>query len=186
MSRNPKLYIHNGESKSVREWAELAGVSPDAMRYRLKVMTVEDALNVVPRKPFVQRTDKPGECLSPLPEKFAYAGQEYTIDGWANLTGINNQVIRQRIKVLKWPLGQALGFEPRPPKIYRTLTAKTPDGPVTKSMSAWSKERRISMSTIGRRLGLGWSETQALGFEPGPMEQMIQEARARKNRKSYG
>lgn len=116
----------------------------------------------------------------PPPETITYNGRTYTYAQWAQVTGITVSALRQRIKVLGWPLEQALKKGRRWKPGSHMMTVDLPEGPVTKPMSVWARERGVLMSTISRRLGLGWTDPQALGFEPGPMELKIRQAAARK------
>jgi hypothetical protein len=112
--------------------------------------------------------------------KITHDGKTLTINQWAKEIGISGSRLYHRLDTYKWPLEEALKPErrPRPPTYLRHMTVDTPDGPVTKPMSQWSAELGILISTISRRLSRGWTDAQALEFDPSPREQRRLDAAA--------
>lgn len=47
--------------------------------------------------------------------RITYGGETLLLSEWAQRTGIRAETIRNRLAVLGWPPGQALGLEPRTP-----------------------------------------------------------------------
>lgn len=47
---------------------------------------------------------------------YEYNGESHTIAEWGRITGIPQLLIRQRVVVNKWPIGEALGLEPHAPR----------------------------------------------------------------------
>lgn len=127
------------------------------------------------------RTDRTnGIVTKGYGEKFTHNGKTLTIYQWAKEIGVSSSKLYHRIKTYGWPLDEALKLErrPRPVTYLRFLTVDTPDGPMSKPMSVWSDELGIPMPTISRRLSRGWSDAQALEFDPSPREQRRLDAAA--------
>lgn len=109
----------------------------------------------------------PNAIHDTVPKTVTFDGETHTIAEWADRLGLTRETLRHRLK--KWKLEEAMQPEKRKRDDLHMMTANTPDGPVTKAQSEWSRDLKIPMSTISRRLGLGWDDDQALGFKPGPM-----------------
>jgi len=59
--------------------------------------------------------------------KLTYQGETRLLSDWAERTGISGQKIRMRL-VIGWPVGQALGLEPRRPAALQAAGARAQDG----------------------------------------------------------
>lgn len=87
-----KRYEFNGESLTVRQWAQRLGVQHETMRHRLETWPIEAA--VAGRKP-----------VKPLPT-IAFDGTEASIAEWANALGLGIPGLKARLR--RMPLDQAL------------------------------------------------------------------------------
>lgn len=119
MSKNPKLYTSEktGETKSLKEWGNSAGIDPSTLFYRVNNMgmSIDEAITVEfnKRQSRVFITD-------PI------TGDTHSISEWAEITGIPFNTIYNRIFVHKWPIEKALRAEkhevvnknPRPKDTY--------------------------------------------------------------------
>ena len=148
----PERFPYKGENLTFRELSDVTGVTvPALIQYISRQgLTAEEA---------VER------------ETITHDGKTLVVNEWAQLLDLRPGTLRLRLK--KWPKEYALRKEKRPldeVRDLRWMTPETPDGPVRRSMKEWSTIRGIPMSTISRRLERGWSDTQALGFAPGPKE----------------
>lgn len=172
----PETLTYNGETRTLWEWAQVTGISYQKLYQRVRKLKwpPEEALKKHRRlnrprpRPHNARIVVAGEG-----ETFTHNGETRTIIEWARIVGIRPDKLYRRIKKLGWSLDDALKPQRRrrPAHTLRWMTAETPDGTVTKPMSEWAAERGIPMSTISRRLGRGWTDTQALEFAPSPREQ---------------
>jgi DNA-binding transcriptional MerR regulator len=121
----------NGETKTIAEWADLAGVSPKALRYRIE-SGWEDKDLLVPvgvQKVYVTIGD-----------------ETKTITEWAREKGVSNTVVGKRYKA--GVRGDDL-FE-----FKRKIITVEIDG-VTKSLVQWAKETGIDHSTLSLRYKKG-------------------------------
>lgn len=109
----------------------------------------------------------PNAIHDTVPKTVTFNGETHTIAEWADKIGITRETLRHRLR--NWTLEEAMQPEKRRRDDLRMMTVNLVDGPVTKAQSEWSRELDIPMSTISRRIGLGWDDEQALGFKPGPM-----------------
>ncbi len=153
-------FAYQGEMLSIRELSARTGVTVHALRYRIKVagMSVEEAVE----DGGLQSADYQDEGP---PETFDYHGEDLTLNELAKKVGVSKSTLYQRLKVLGWTMEEATGKRPRIKPNAHMMTAGTMDEMVTKSMKEWSEDLGIPMSTISRRLGLGWTDNEALGFE---------------------
>lgn len=87
------------------------------MRERAKHTLGERSLRASDTMQHVPRTGPGNGCV------LAYQGRSQTLAAWAMERGIPRKKLHQRIAVLGWSLGQALGFEPRssPREAYSPL-----------------------------------------------------------------
>lgn len=103
-----------------------------------------------------------------------YKGEVRTLSEIAKMTGVKRHVLYQRLYVLGWTMEEATGEVP--PRNRRSfvkyLTVQTPDGPVQMTMTKAAAYRGIKLPTLSKRLGeRGWTEAQALEYEPPPTYQ---------------
>ena len=97
-----------------------------------------------------------------------YGGRSMILPDWANETGIQRLTILMRLDRDRWTVGQALGYEPPPPRKPRHVRLIECNNQKM-SIVEWAKERHLTSAAITTRLNtLGWSVPQALGFEPPP------------------
>lgn len=163
--RKPTLYPYQGRRLSLPELHRLSGVPVETLRDRIDAgMTAEEAAHND-----LYRTSH-YEAL-----RVTYKGKTRTLEDWADLAwvkkrGITRNKLYARLFQLGWSKEEAFGDVPRARPGTTKITVETPTGPVTKTMSQWATERGIPLSTISVRRSRGWTDAQALGFEPGPQE----------------
>lgn len=163
--RKPTLYPYKGQQLSLPELAELSGWNVETIRARIDAgMTAEEAAHND-----LYRTNH-YESL-----RVTYKGKTRTLEDWASLSwvkkrGITKSKLYARLFQLGWTTEEAFGDAPRARPGTKKITIQTPDGPVEKTLSAWAKYRRIPLSTISVRRSRGWTDAQALEYEPSPSE----------------
>lgn len=89
--------------------------------------------------------------------------------------GVSLSMYNARLK-LGWSDDEARGFTKRTQEINVKRRMLTADGR-TQSMDAWAKELGVKKYLISGRLGLGWTDEQALGFTPSPKQLKTAELR---------
>jgi hypothetical protein len=95
--RNNVLVEHNGETRTVAEWAKGVGVPPRLVYHRLYAgWSIHDALGTPVRESH---------------RKIEWNGVTKTIPEWADVTGIPIHTIRKRLKN-GWPAPAALANKP--------------------------------------------------------------------------
>lgn len=161
--RKPKLYRYKRRWLSLSELAELSGLPASTIRDRMKSgKTPEEAVS---RDTFEQ------EAMV-----VSYRGQEHTLEEWAKIDWVKRRKITKSKLYARlyqdpvWTKEEAFGDALRERPGAKKITVETPDGPVEKTMTAWSKHTGIPLATISMRRSRGWTDAQALGFEPGPQE----------------
>lgn len=185
--RKPTLYPYKGQRLSLPELAELSGWNAETLRTRINEgMTAEQA--AIPFKADAEPIIPPSSRPEPL--ILDYKGEERTLEEWAEIDWVKRRKITKsklyaRIYQLGWAKEEAFGDAPRSRPGTRKITIQTPNGPMTKTMSAWAKHTGIPLSTISRRRSRGWTDAQALEFEPSPSE--LREAEeAEQNEQDHG
>lgn len=169
--RKPKLYPYQGQRLSLSELAELSGRHLETIRRKINSgQTVEQAVNND-----AAAQEVADMSLKPEPLILVYKDEERTLEEWAELDWVKQRHITKsklyaRIFQLGWSKEEAFGDAPRARPGTRKITVNTPGGPVTRTMSEWAKNRGIPLSTISVRRSRGWTDAQALEFEPGPQE----------------
>jgi hypothetical protein len=94
-----------------------------------------------------------------------YMGETLTFKEWSERTGIRVSALQRRFKC-KWPIDQLLGYAPRQrPKKYRRYLTHNGE---TLPLLEWSKRTGIDRLVLYCRHCHGWTDAQALGFEPPP------------------
>lgn len=163
--RKPKLYPYQGKRLSLAELSRLSGWSINVLEKRIgRGLTAEEAAhNDLYRRNYYQA----------LP--VIYKGETRTLEDWASLDWMKRRKITKsklyaRLFQLGWALEEAFGDAPRARPGTKKITIQTPDGPVEKTMSEWADHTGIPLSTISVRRSRGWTDAQALEFEPGPKE----------------
>ena len=163
----PERFPYQGKMLTIRELSESTGLTISTLRHRIKGagMTADEAIKDAHAVFFGLLSEPDQEP----PETFSYQGEDLTLGQLAKKVGISNPTLYQRIKVLGWTIEEATKQTRRIKPNAHMMTADTPEGTaVTKSMKEWSEDLGIPLSTISRRLGLGWTDNEALGFERNP------------------
>jgi hypothetical protein len=142
-----------GESKPLAAWAadERCAVGREALRTRL-------ALGWDPEQAITrQRHEKPDMT-------FTYNERTLTLRGWADQTGIKYHTLYNRITKSGMAFAQALEKGAEGPDFTIPVTAFGE----TKSLHHWAVDprARCAVTTLRRRLALGWSPEQAITEEP--------------------
>jgi hypothetical protein len=97
-----------------------------------------------------------------------YNGRKMILSDWAKELGITHAALIKRLDSDNWTVGQALGFEPSPPRGQRNVHLITYDGK-TMPIVDWARLRGISWVALSIRLSNPfWTIGQALGYEPPP------------------
>ena len=111
MPTPPRLLQVGSETKTLSEWAELAGVRVDTLRARLdqSMWTPEQAVGRAP--PPRQKYAFPADRRT----TFVVDGVTRTLREWATLAGAKEGTVRQRLSA-GWTPRQAVGFDPKPPR----------------------------------------------------------------------
>lgn len=164
----PKRYPYKGQMLTVAELAELSGWSDTLIYERIALgLTAEEAVKRHPRKP-----------PPPNPDSVVvdYRGEQHTLKEWSEIDWVKARKITKAKLYARlfhdpvWTKEEAFGDAPRKRPGTKTITIQTPDGPMTKTMSEWSRYTGISRSKISLRRSRGWTDAQALEFEPSPSE----------------
>ena len=164
----PQNYTYKGRPVSLKELAEMAEVSTSTMSRRLnkKKWTPEKAVD----DPYGVWTGKEKEKEEQKQKIIKYNGIEDTVAGWARRLNISFEKLYARLNYPPiWSYDEALGGALRLRPNAATLTVITPTGPVTKTRKDWAKERKIPAATIAKRQSRGWTDAQALDFDPPPV-----------------
>lgn len=164
----PKRYPYKGQMLTVAQLAEISGWSDSTIYERINSgLSAEQAVKRLPKKP-----------PPPNPDSLviAYRGEERTLAEWAKVDWVKlRQITKAKLYARLfhdpvWTKEEAFGDAPRIRPSTKKITIDTPDGPVTRTRSEWAKDRGIPLSTISVRISRGWTDAQALEFEPGPQE----------------
>lgn len=162
----PQHYTYKGTPVTLKRLAEMAEVSPSTMSRRINKMkmTPEKAVD----NPYGVWTEAEKEAQGQ--KVIEYNGIEDTLAGWARRLNISFEKLYARLNHPPiWSYDEALGGVPRVRPNAATLTVITPTGPVTKTRKDWAKERKIPAATIAKRQSRGWTDAQALDFDPPPV-----------------
>lgn len=146
----------NGETRSMSEWARMAGITLEAFRKRLSTGKV--GADLIAEKLPRGRSG----------EKIDINGESKTIKEWSELCGISISLLRSRCR--SGVRGEALLAPPKPPgRISPGKPAKkhTYDNQ-SLTIKEWASATGIGASKIRVRLFNGWTLGQALGFESRP------------------
>lgn len=84
-----------------------------------------------------------------------YNGETKTLTEWAELTGIDYQVLAHRFNK-NWSAEDAFSVEAKPHERFITFNGKT------MNLRQWAKETGIGRCTISGRIARGWSIERAL------------------------
>jgi len=148
---------------TIRELSESTGLTISTIRYRIKVVGLSPAEAIKDAQVAFLSLLSPSD-QEPV-ETFSHQGEDLTLAELAKKVGISKPTLYQRIKVLGWTIEEATDPKRRIKPNAHMMTGDTLQGPVTKSMKEWSEDLGIPLSTISRRLGLGWTDNEALEFE---------------------
>ncbi len=153
-----KLYTYRGQTKTLSEWATLAGVTENRMNARLaRGWTIARAMG--------------DPAAADDFEYYTYNGKTMTIHEWSYECGLNQGVIQQRLNY-GWTLAQALGYDDAPPNTgipaqFTTGIEKTFDkiyeykGQRMK-LSDWAKFAGMRATKLSNRLARGYSFGMAI------------------------
>jgi hypothetical protein len=141
--RTNRLVEYNGKLLPVSLVAELVGISPYVIYYRLNRNWPEDKLFRL--------------CQERMPtETITYKGETAPIGSWAKKVGIHPEALRSRIRN-GWTVEKAL-TKPYIPRSAKTITHNGK----TASMKWWAKKTGLNYELIVSRLRSGWSVENAL------------------------
>lgn len=153
------LLTANGETKSLAEWANLAGITVAAMVYRLKSgWTPERAVSTIkPLQPNAKLTmEKAIEIRALYPAKSTVQ--------LARIYGVDKKSILNVLHRKSFDDGETF-VKPTDLSGRMIVTSAshmlTVDG-VSKPLAVWAKERGIPATTVSERLRAGWSEADAI------------------------
>lgn len=91
---NNHLLSCQGENKTLSEWSNETGISPNLLWYRAhKNKPVDEILATTKQEPIRYSTQN---------------GESHTLQEWSMITGIKEPTIRNRIKKLKWSVDKAV------------------------------------------------------------------------------
>lgn len=95
--RTNRYIEHNGETKTIAEWAKIAGVERSVLRGRIdRGWTMEKAMSTPNGSTWSNR------------KKITYNGETHTIPEWAKIIGINESTLRDRLTRRGWTTEKAL------------------------------------------------------------------------------
>jgi hypothetical protein len=98
--------------------------------------------------------------------RYEYGGRSMTLCAWAKERGLNYMTLRNRVLDWKWPLAEALGFEPHK-KGGGQKRVNVTYGGRTMTMKEWAVERGICYATLQCRIRkYKWPVAEALEFVP--------------------
>ncbi len=145
----PTSLTLNGETKSIKEWAERLGIKENTLRMRIyrghDTATVLDPCIKIP-------------CIQ-KPMNVMFNGETNSLRTWAKKTGISVQTLSSRIHS-GWTIKDALTLKVNKPNQLRYKI-----GEKTKTIAEWAKESGVADSVIRNRLALGWDIKRAV-FSP--------------------
>lgn len=104
--RNPvQFFDFGGEKKTVKDLADLAGCSAEAMRTRLKTYSPEIAVEMGKADP----SRRPEGWSHPSAKRYTFNGQQLTISELAKLAGCKDNTMRGRLKTMEAVEAVAMG-----------------------------------------------------------------------------
>ena len=146
---HPTHLTLNGETLSVKEWAEKLGIRENTLRMRMyrghDVATVLD--------PNVNESCVRKEL------SVTFNGETHNLRTWAEITGISVQTLSLRMHS-GWSVKDALTV-----KVHKQEAARYEIRGEAKTVAEWAKESGLKPSLIRSRLSLGWGGEQAV-FSP--------------------
>lgn len=169
--RKPTLYPYKGRQLSLPELAELSGWNVETLRRR-----INEGMTPAAATARTHNGKPAGPSTKPEAIVLSYKGEERTLDEWAEVSWVKQRGITKSKLYARlyqdpvWTKEEAFGDVPRVRPGVKKITVETPEGLVEKTMSEWSKYRGIPLSTISVRRARGWTDAQALEYEPGPQE----------------
>lgn len=143
---HPTHLTFNGETLSVKEWAEKLGIRENTLRMRIfrghDVATVLD--------PNVNES-----CIR-KELNVAFNGETHNLRTWAAITGISVQTLSLRMHS-GWPVKDTLTV-----KVHKQEATRYEVRGKAKTITEWAKELGVAPSLIRARLARGWSVERAV------------------------
>lgn len=139
--RSNKLITHNGETLTVSQWADRAGLSQQAFNVRYNAGWTMDQILNTEKYSYIQRPE--------------VDGISHTCKEWAEITGLPEDVIYERIYRHGWDPKKAITTPNRGGKLIEY-------NGISKSMADWDRIMGFAPSTTSRRLRSGWEIEKAL------------------------
>ena len=159
-TRQNRRYTYNGETKTMKQWADTIGISYYTLRNRLDTgWTIDDALEEGVRE--TARIPKEDRLIT-------FRGETKLLTQWAKDLGIGFSTLRSRIEQRGWSVEKAFTTPVKPQK--RLICYKGE----THSLTEWADILGVSRSALYTRLNqYGWPVERAF-------ETPMQEKRKRK------
>jgi hypothetical protein len=135
------LHTINGESRTLREWAAVAGVPYNTLlTRRQRGMRLEDALQ------------------PPKPSTYEHDGRSLSLVEWSKVTGISYVTLHGRLSK-GMPFSEAIARPVRPTAWAREITYAGR----TQSITAWAKELGVHPQRLKNWIDV-WGVDRALGM----------------------
>lgn len=150
--RNNRWITHNGETRTISDWADLIGIRRSALRSRLKRHSVEVALSAPVGRPYLV----PGKPNSNV-RLLTFGDDTLTVAQWAKKLGIAHSTLRERItrhgpdialSTNKVAFGQPLSGEKRNENRRRMITFNGETIP----MGEWADRIGVKPSSLCSRI----------------------------------
>lgn len=134
----PLFYTHNGQTLTLRQWAEQSGINYITLYHRIRKrhMSLDHALN-----PNHLPTGK-------KPKRYTHAGKTLTLHQWAEYLGVRYALLRRRL-ASGVPAEQALTADRLSPRL--NTKTHTVNG-ITKTLPEWAEHLGITYSALMQRL----------------------------------
>ena len=95
--RTNRYIEYNGETKTIAEWARIAGIERSVLRGRIdRGWTMKKAMSTPSGSSWRNRY------------KITFKGETHTIPEWSKIIGINEHTLRDRLTRLEWSIEKAL------------------------------------------------------------------------------
>lgn len=134
----PMFFTHNGQTKTLRQWAEELGISYFTLYSRIRTHRI----------PPERALDPNFKRIPGMPKRYTHAGRTLTLRQWANELGVRYATLSYRL-TRGLPLEQAL--TPKKLKVRRDTKRYTVNG-ITKTLPEWAEHIGITYSALAQRL----------------------------------